>query len=122
MSNPDVPVTETPIEVNEPAESNESNESFDAILSEYEHSHQHRTGEAGGRMEGTVVAVTADWVFVDIGFKSEGVLPAAVFASAGETVAPGDKLLVTVKGRNDEGYLELSRMRVEQPKDWSALE
>ncbi|GGA64562.1 30S ribosomal protein S1 [Edaphobacter acidisoli] len=131
MSNPGIPETETRIETNEPAETSESavsnetsesNESFDAILSEYEHSHQHRTGEAGGRMEGTVVAVTAEWVFVDIGFKAEGVLPAAVFASAGEMVAPGDKLLVTVKGRNDEGYLELSRMRVEQPKDWSALE
>src|SRR5206468_1338471 len=29
---------------------------------------------------------------------------------------------VSVKGRNEEGYYELSRLRVEQPKDWSALE
>ena len=27
-----------------------------------------------------------------------------------------------MKGRNEEGYYELSRLRVEQPKDWSALE
>lgn len=116
MSNPGVPETETPVEVTE------TNESFDEMLSQYEQSHQHRTGEAGGRMEGTVVAVSAEWVFVDIGFKSEGVLPVALFESAGEMPAFGDKLLVTIKGRNEEGYLELSRMRVEQPKDWSALE
>jgi len=116
MSNPGIPEAETPVEVNE------GGESFDQMLSQYEQSHQHRTGESGGRLEGTVVAVSAEWVFVDIGFKSEGVLPAALFESAGETPAAGDKLLVTVKGRNEEGYLELSRMRVEQPKDWSALE
>lgn len=116
MPNPGVPETETPVEVAE------TNESFDEMLSQYEQSHQHRIGEAGGRMEGTVVAVSAEWVFVDIGFKSEGVLPVAVFESAGEMPAVGDKLLVTIKGRNEEGYLELSRMRVEQPKDWSALE
>ncbi len=35
---------------------------------------------------------------------------------------PGTRLQVSVKGRNEEGYYELSRLRVEQPKDWSALE
>jgi len=116
MSNPGIPETEAPVEASESAES------FDAILSQYEQSHQHRTSEGGGRLDGTVVAVNAEWVFVDVGFKSEGVLPVSVFESAGETVAPGDKLLVSVKGRNEAGLLELSRMRVAQPKDWSALE
>lgn len=45
-----------------------------------------------------------------------------MFENAKETVAPGDKLQVSVKGRNEEGYYELSRLRVEQPKDWAALE
>src|SRR5262249_31601075 len=70
----------------------------------------------------TVVAVTVDSVLVDIGYKSEGILPLAIFQSAGETVKPGDKLRVSVKGRDPEGYYELSRARVEQPKDWPALE
>jgi small subunit ribosomal protein S1 len=67
-----------------------------------------------------VVAVSAEYVFVDIGYKTEGVLPVGLFEK--ETVAPGDKLQVSVKGRNEEGYYELSRMRVETPKDWSSLE
>jgi small subunit ribosomal protein S1 len=100
----------------------ESGESFDAIFSEYEQSHA-RKGEGGGRqIEGKVIAVSADSVFVDIGYKTEGVLPLAIFQSGNETVKPGDQLLVSVKGRNLEGYYELSRFKVEQPRDWSALE
>src|SRR6202167_3899105 len=100
----------------------ESGESFGAIFSEYEQSHA-RKGEGGGRqIEGKVIAVSADSVFVDIGYKTEGVLPLTIFQSGNETVKPGDQLLVSVKGRNLEGYYELSRFKVEQPKDWSALE
>jgi small subunit ribosomal protein S1 len=100
----------------------ESGESFDAIFQEYEQSHA-RQPEAGGRqIESTVVAVSADSVYLDIGYKTEGVLPLAPFQSANEEVKPGDKFLVAVKGRNAEGYYELSRFKVEQPRDWSALE
>ncbi len=93
-------------------------ESFSDIFSAYEQSHA-RTGQ---QIEATVVTLSADSVFLDIGYKTEGVLPLALFQSANETVKAGDKLLVAVKGRNPEGYYELSRFKVEQPKDWSALE
>jgi small subunit ribosomal protein S1 len=99
----------------------ESGESFDAIFSEYEQSHA-RTREGGRQIDGTVVAVSVDSVFVDIGYKTEGVLPLTPFQSANEEVKPGDKLLVAVKGRNLEGYYELSRFKVEQPRDWASLE
>src|SRR3984885_9242951 len=99
----------------------ESGESFDAIFSEYEQSHA-RTSEGGRQIDGRVFAVSVDSVFVDIGYKTEGVLPLAPFQSANEEVKPGDKLLVAVKGRNLEGYYELSRFKVEQPRDWASLE
>jgi small subunit ribosomal protein S1 len=108
------------VEAAVPSEASESTESFDAILSQFEQSHSRRSGEGGRQIAGTVVAVSAEYVFVDIGYKTEGVLPVGLFEK--ETVAPGDKLQVSVKGRNEEGYYELSRMRVETPKDWSSLE
>ena len=40
----------------------------------------------------------------------------------GETLKPGDKALVTVKGRDLDGYYELSMFKVERPMDWTALE
>lgn len=113
MSNPNTPEsTPTP----------ESTESFDKIFAEYEHAHPRHTGEGNKQIEGTVVAVSADSVFVDIGYKTEGVLPLAPFQAANESVQPGDKLFVSSKGRNPEGYYDLSRIKVAQPKDWSALE
>jgi small subunit ribosomal protein S1 len=126
MSNPETPendpILESTAVSTETAESSEPTESFDAILSQFEQSHSRRSGEGGRQISGTVVAVSAEFVFVDIGFKTEGVLPIGLFEAAKEPVKPGDKLQVSVKGRNEEGYYELSRLRVEQPKDWSSLE
>jgi small subunit ribosomal protein S1 len=124
MSNPTV--SNPSIPESQPA--TETSESFGDLLSQYEKSHaRKRSNEDGGKqLEGTVIAISADSVILDIGFKSEGILPLADFESANETVKPavkqGDKLLVSVKGRNPEGYYELTRAKVERPKDWSALE
>src|SRR3954454_10058181 len=102
---------------------NEPNESFGDILSQYEQSHTHRTKEPGKKgLEGTVVALTSEAALLDIGFKTEGIIPLADFQSTGDTVKVGDKLPVSIKGRDPEGYYELSRLKVERPKDWSALE
>ncbi len=97
----------------------EGNESFGEILSQFQRSHSHRT-EDKRQLEATVIAVTDESVFFDIGFKSEGILPLS--ALQGEALKPGDKALVTVKGRDLDGYYELSRFKVERPMDWSALE
>lgn len=94
-------------------------ESFGEILSQFQKSHSHKT-EDRRQLEGTVIAVTDEAVFFDIGFKSEGILP--LTALQGEVVKPGDKALVTVKGRDLDGYYELSRFKVERPMDWTALE
>src|SRR5208337_2957456 len=100
----------------------ESSESFGDLLSQFERSHSRRSDDGGRQIEGTVVAITADSVLLDIGYKSEGILPLAAFEGAGETVQVGDKFSVTVKGRAPEGYYELTRFEVARPTDWPALE
>ncbi len=97
----------------------ESKESFGEILSEFQKSHSRKT-EGSRQLQGTVISVTAEAVLFDIGYKSEGILPLA--ALQGEALKPGDKALVTVKGRDLDGYYELSLFKVERPMDWSALE
>ena len=57
-------------------------------------------------------------VLLDIGFKSEGTLPLTDLPNA----KPGDKIIVSVKGRDADGYYLLSRTRIAVPKDWTALE
>jgi small subunit ribosomal protein S1 len=108
-------------------EANESTfESFDQALAQYEREHSHRVfsddGERSNQISGTVVSITADAVLVDIGYKTEGTLPLAIFMEKGEAPAIGDKLLVTSKGRNEEGYYDLSLHKAAQPKDISSLE
>ena len=100
---------------------NEANESFGDLLTEFEQSHK-RKPEEGKGLEGTVVAVSEDTAFVDIGYKIEGVVPLAEFQKAGVTVKRGDKFPVSIKGRGPEGYYDLSLLKVERPKDWSSLE
>jgi small subunit ribosomal protein S1 len=100
----------------------EPTESFDQLLSEYEKSHV-ATSENGSRqLEGTVIAITAESVLIDIGFKTEGILPLSEVQSANAAPKPGDKLAVSVKGRDADGYYQLSRTRIAVPKDWTALE
>src|ERR1017187_5049448 len=101
---------------------NDSAESFGDILSQYEQSHKHKPDEGGKGLEGTVIAISGESVFLDIGYKIEGTIPVAEFQAAGESPKVGDKMPVSIKGRDQEGYYELSRLKVERPKDWSALE
>ena len=108
--------------ISEPQSTVESGESFGDIFSQYEQSHSRKGREPGKGLEGTVIAVSGESVLLDIGFKTEGLLPLAALQGAGETVKPGDKLLVTITGRDPEGYYELSRGKVLRVTDWPSLE
>jgi small subunit ribosomal protein S1 len=88
--------------------------SFGDILSQFEQTHH----ADGGSVEGTVVSVTPDGAFVDLGRKMDGVLPPV----PGIELKPGMKVLVSIRGRDGEGNYLLSTIKVEIPKDWSALE
>ena len=99
----------------------DTSESFQDILSQYEQSHSHKPEEGNKGREATVVALTADSILLDIGFKSEGILPLTALPR-GETVKPGDKLLVSVKGRDPEGYYAVSLGKISRPTDWASLE
>ena len=97
----------------------EASESFADMLSQFEQTA--KTRQAEGSREATVISVSGDSVVLDIGFKTEGILPIAELGK--DTVNPGDKLHVTIKGRDPEGgYYLLTRGKVSRPTDWAALE
>ena len=100
----------------------EPTENFADMLSQFEKSHSHKSATGQKQLQGTVVSVSADQVFLDIGYKTEGVLPRSAFDNNADAVKPGDSFPVSVTGRNEEQYYELSRFKVAQPRDWSALE
>ena len=130
MSKPDASDSTAPnLETTDVVPSKESSESvptepiesFKDIFSEYEQSHSRKSESGSQRREGTVVSLTADSVILDIGFKTEGVLPLTSFPTE-KPPKPGDKLQVSIKGRDPEGYYELTRGKVERPTDWASLQ
>jgi len=111
MSNPHNPESST---------STEAIESFADILKQFEKSQTRKPVE--GSREATVISISLDSVVLDIGFKTEGVLPLTELGSDRETIKPGDKLQVSIKGRDPEGYYQLTRGKIVRPTDWAALE
>ncbi len=98
----------------------EETESFADLLSQYEKP-KRKSGDEGPRqIEGVVVSITEDSALFDIGYKTEGILPLTAFGT--EPPKVGDKFAVTVKGRDPEGYYELSRFKERRVTDWDSLE
>ena len=86
------------------------------------------TFEEGGIVTGTVVRVDKDEVLVDIGYKSEGVVPANELSirksvDPSEEVAVGDVVDALVLTKEDaDGRLILSRKRARFERAWQRIE
>ncbi len=102
----------------------DENEDFAQLLRENDASRASAVDRSGGskQIDATVVAVSADTVFLDIGYKTEGILPLSGFRADEKAVEPGDVVRVTVKGRDLDGYYELTRQRGVAAKDYTSLE
>src|SRR5881409_2544365 len=82
----------------------------------------------GDLVEGTVVKVDRDEVLLDIGYKSEGVIPGKELSirqdlDPGEVVRVGDHIEALVLQKEDkEGRLILSKKRAQYERAWSRIE
>ncbi len=84
--------------------------------------------EDGDLVEGTVVKIDRDEVLLDIGFKSEGVIPVRELSirndvDPSEIVSLGDKVEALVLQKEDkEGRLILSKKRAQYERAWGTIE
>ncbi|MCP9438620.1 MAG: 30S ribosomal protein S1 [Nitrospira sp.] len=94
----------------------------DALAALYEETF--RNLEEGTITEGRVVALTKDKVVVDIGYKSEGLIPSDQFSPEElSNLKIGDKLQVYIEECEDaEGNLVLSKEKADKMKIWEELE
>ncbi|ANJ66757.1 30S ribosomal protein S1 [Halothiobacillus diazotrophicus] len=91
----------------------------------FEESQKNSVMQSGAIIEGTVVGITGDFVLIDTGLKSEGVIPAAEFLNEnGElTIQVGDKVDVALESVEDGfGETKLSREKALRARAWTALE
>jgi small subunit ribosomal protein S1 len=112
--------------INDETEEFESDEDLDmeqSFESMFESSMQELN--VGDVVIGTVVQVTDDHVVVDVGYKSEGVIPLAEFKDEeGKIdVKVGDEIDVLFERReNDSGLIGLSKEKADRQKIWTSLE
>ena len=84
--------------------------------------------DEGDLVNGTVVKIERDEVLVDIGFKSEGVIPVRELsirkdANPADLVALGDSIEALVLQKEDkDGRLVLSKKRAEYERAWNRIE
>jgi small subunit ribosomal protein S1 len=96
---------------------------FESMLNAYDDSF--RNMAEGEVVKGTVLKVTESAVVVDVGYKSEGLIPIHEFLDEnGEvTVQAGDTVDVLLERTEDrEGYIVLSREKAEKMKIWDEVE
>lgn len=79
-----------------------------------------RTFEEGSVVNGTIIAIKPQVVLVDIGYKSEGAIPAAEFED--EEIEEGDEVeVLLMKLENDEGMVVLSKEKAAHRKNWEKI-
>ena len=109
----------------EPApEAPASSEDFAAALENFTTETEESVGD-DHVIKGTVVKLTPTHVVVDIGAKSEGMLPIAdVLDHEGKPkFQPGDEIdVMREKGETEEGYINLSHQRAQKLRAWDDIE
>ena len=76
----------------------------------------------GEIIEGTVVGMEGEYVLVDVGYKSEGLVPRFEFPSRGRDLQPGDRVEVFVEEReDDDGLIVLSKEKANRIKIWDEI-
>lgn len=113
-------VDQEPLISSEDIETQEySTDEFQQMLSMYEGTLQDiKEGEV---VNGTVLGVTRDDIIVDVGFKSEGIIPIAEFTEP-INIKVGDKIQVYLDAIEDsDGQLVLSKQKADFMRVWDNI-
>lgn len=80
--------------------------------------------EEGSIITGEVVAIRPESVLIDVGYKSEGILPKTEFTSRElQNLKIGDSIAVYIQEREDsEGNISLSKEKADRRKIWERID
>ncbi len=86
------------------------------------------TLNTGQVVSGTIISITPTEVYVDLGYKADGIIPADELTddpsvNPADVVKVGDEVEVFVVRVNDgEGYVKLSKKKIDAIKGWQTIE
>jgi small subunit ribosomal protein S1 len=106
-----------------PEESSSEELSYEEMVALYDGSMRHLS--EGEIVQGTVIDVTSNHVVVDVGYKSEGLVPVDEFTrrDGDLTVKVGDEIDVLLENAEDlEGHVLLSKRKAERMRVWADVE
>lgn len=75
----------------------------------------------GTILKGRVVEITKDHVVVDVGLKSEGLVPIQEFSDPSQIVLDGDIEVFLDQAEDDNGQIVLSREKAERLRQWEYI-
>ena len=108
----------------EEAKSSAGSDDFASALESFTTETEETTGE-DHVIHGTVLKLTSTHVFVDIGAKSEGMLPIAEVTDheGKQKFQAGDAIdVIREKGETEEGYIKLSFQKAQKLRAWDEIE
>jgi small subunit ribosomal protein S1 len=80
-----------------------------------------KTIKTGVIVKGKIVAIRPNYVVVDVGYKSEGLISTSEFLDI-STYKPGDEVDVLVRNMEDrEGFIVLSKLEADRIQNWSKM-
>jgi len=100
-------------------------EDFATALESFEQEQAELAANEDRVLKGTVVGVNQNYLVVDIGLKSEGVVPIAEVQDHEGNLKfqPGDAIDVMIeKGHTEEGYINLSHQKAQRLHAWDEIE
>jgi small subunit ribosomal protein S1 len=100
-------------------------EDFATALESFEQEQAELAANEDRVLKGTVVSINSNYLVVDIGLKSEGVVPLEEAKDLDGNVKfqPGDAIDVMVeKGHTEEGYVNLSYQKAQRLHAWDEIE
>lgn len=100
-------------------------ELFKSLL-EGETSSQNNTEDSmalipGTILKGRIVEITKDHVVVDVGLKSEGLVPIEEFSDPSQVVLDGEVEVLLDQAEDDNGQIVLSREKAERMRQWEYI-
>jgi len=118
--------TETSTEENLPNLDNDSEQEVDSAEFNMEEMYEQslRQIQEGELITGEIIKIDEEYVLVDVGYKSEGIIPIREFkdADGNLTAKAGDKVDVVLERKeNDEGVVTLSMERAKKIKVWDQI-
>ena len=118
--------TETSTEESLPNLDNDSEQEVDSAEFNMEEMYEQslRQIQEGELITGEIIKIDEEYVLVDVGYKSEGIIPIREFkdADGNLTAKAGDKVEVVLERKeNDEGVVTLSMERAKKIKVWDQI-